>query len=177
VEVWRLKAIVLGFAYGFRYDTVPTISNLALLSYALHRNKQLEHLPFALQPELAEIAKVHFPQLNVEKVIITGQEGKIYRYDTEEIVRQGLEHALNRNYDTIYILAFPIFHRQLCYFIARAYAGRYGIKIKVVRTGWIPSDSTSDQWFCRNPLLTFIYSTIRALLLIFSRICRYDNKT
>lgn len=159
--------MVLGFSMGFRKDGVPTVSNMFLLGRLVGSKIRVDS--FALQLELAEIAKSLFPNLKIDKVIYTGREGLVYRFGTEEIVRQGVEYAVQNGCNIIYILAYPLVHRQFCWLLAKRYAKRYGIAVKILRTGWIPCDRRSDQWFTRHPLLVAIYTIVRTICKIFSR--------
>lgn len=151
------KAAILGFAYGFRKKGLCK-SNSALIQMLRNKHPELFQLPLIMEDDLARClwnGNGHDGNL----VYIVKNLSNIYA-GSEMVAKQGIEVALESNYTTIYILAYPILHRQFCQFLTRRLAQQHHIRVRVIKTGWIPSDPLSEQWWTRNPLFPFIYAIV-----------------
>lgn len=166
------KRAVLGFSYGYRKDG-PGLSNRALIR-KFYEKCSNERTPLGLDLILqSELSDAHdkeglneydrFCGLKIVHVIDQHRVAGEY-LDTDEVVYQGVEFAAKAGYEEITVMAKPIPHLVLCYFLTRKLAKPYGIKVKIAWVGFIPNDPLSEQSFARNIIGPYLY-TIRRVIL------------
>lgn len=160
-----MKTAVLGFSYGYRKDD-PGISNRALIKKFYERCSE-EHIPLGIDLILqSELADAHnkeglgeydrFCGLKIVHVIDRHRVAGEY-LDTDEVARQGIDFAATQRYKEILVLAYPYIHRPYCLRVTLRFAEPYGITVGVVKTGWIPADPSSEQWWTRNLIAPILY--------------------
>lgn len=153
------KRAVLGFSYG------SGTSNLALIRKFWDYNFwDLPDLDFILQRELSDAyQKQELFNANIVYVIREHQNPEQY-LDSDEVARQGVEFAAKAGYKEILVLAKPIPHLVLCYFLTRKLAKPHGIKVKIAWVGFIPNDPLSEQRHARSFIGPYLYTIKRVLL-------------
>lgn len=171
------KAAVLGFAYGFRLwknaervTHVPGASNEALIRVLFDRYFILWRSDLILQQQLAyAVRMIAAFSSNTSHIVceITEHHNKDQYLDTDEVAYRGVEFAHQNGYTVLYILAaptFPLLHRWFAVKKTREFAAPYNIQVEALKTGWIPSDPSSAQWWTRSFYANWWYTATRVIL-------------
>ena len=150
--------ILLGLSLGYcNEDGVlkPGLSNEALGKAADREQEKNLNLESILQWEIGECVK--------RKAVFTIREHRVKEkyLDTEEVIAQAIDFIRHKrpNVKTIRLVAYAFLHRPKCKKLIK----KYGFEVKTVKTGWIPCDRKSAQWWTRNPLFLVIYAVLQIL--------------
>ncbi len=147
--VWNVKprggigeADVVGiFAFGFRKNAKPGLSNLAMAGFAeaIYRNF---NLPTISQWEVDKA----ITQYSCHTVIRRHREENKY-LDTLEVARQIVEEMKTQNWKKVLVIAHHL-HVWRCVRILK----KLGVEIIIpTRLDLIPFDPQSEQWWTRGP--------------------------
>src|SRR3989344_1845830 len=152
-----MRRAILGFSYGYRKED-PGESNRRLVQALYQRHSHLIHLYFILQHELAAC----LPENSRDTTHVIKEHKLVPNayLDTEEVARQGIEFALKNGIEKIYLLAHPL-HRTFAWRVAAGMATPHDIEDETLKTGWIPADPLSEQWWTRNHLFIIPYAAGR----------------
>jgi len=141
-----LKAI-FGFSFGGSQEHGPGASNVALGEIIDKVSCQYPEDFVVVQSPLDKcVTKSNF--------IITSKK----YINTEKVIQRAIPFLKEYDVDRIQLVAHPL-HRFQCSRLLR----RYGFRVEVVPTGWVPFDQHSDGWWTRGPLRLIAY----AILTIF----------
>ena len=143
------RGAILGLSFGMK-KSGHTKSNKALAKVA-ERVFYKKGLLVILQKELAEC--VDFPpSLVIKEHRIKGQH-----LDSDEVIAQAAEFMKLHKIDTVWLVAQPFLHRPQC----RTLLKNYGFRVRIPKTGRIPFDEDSLQWWTRGPLRTLTYAILQ----------------
>ncbi len=146
--------ILLGLSFGL-IGKEPGLSNRHLAKIIDREQAQDDELEAILQWEIASCTK-KAPVLKVTKHRILGEY-----LDSEGVIVQAVEWLQNQRpkVKVIKLVAQPFLHRFKC----KKLIASYGFDVKTVKTGWVPFDNRSDQWYTRGPLRTLLYAVLQVL--------------
>lgn len=128
----------------------------------------MRKIPLILQEELKDAAyfllgkdlkKADVPSIHIVHIFESSPKCPP---TTKEMAQQGVELAREGKYNVIYILAFPVIHRFFCWYFTKKYANPHGIRVEIIKTGYIPFDQDSDQWLARGPIRLICYTILNA---------------
>ena len=147
--------VVIGLSFGYGEKDALGISNRMLIEgFWKHHPVIFDNAPMLLQEELFQCVQ-DFPTVRVELIIRANRDGTYL--DTETVLRKAMGFAKRHSYTEVLILAHPFLHRRYTVQKARAIAGG-SMKIKALKTGWVPFDSKSYQWWTRSPFHLLAYA-------------------
>lgn len=144
------KEVILGLSFGFKKDG-PGFSNEALAEVIDREQIKNPDTPSILHLEIAACVKRR-PLFMISRHRKYGQN-----LDSEEAIDQAISYARKRGFSVIKLVAHPFLHRQKCWSLLK----KYGIKVKIVKTGWIPFDKDSEQWYTRGPVRCLLYAFLQ----------------
>lgn len=152
--------VVIGLSFGYGKEDAQGISNRMLIEgFRKHHPVIFDNTPMILQEELYECVK-DLPMVRVELIISANRDGTYL--DTETVLRKAIGFAKRHSYTEALILAHPFLHRRYTIQKARAIAGA-SMKVKALKTGWVPFDPQSHQWWTRSPFHLLAYGIRVAL--------------
>ncbi|MFH0852319.1 MAG: hypothetical protein V1845_01810 [bacterium] len=162
-EERRIKdEIILILSFGYRCEgdmMIPGKSNDALAGAAERELSKPENqgLEFIAQWEVGlSYGLRHSPIFQIRKHRVDGQY-----LDSEEVIAQAVEWIEKNRPEvkTIRLLCYPFLHRQKCARLIKA----HGFGVEIVKTGWVPCDRKSKQWYTKNPVLLLLYAVLQGM--------------
>ncbi len=146
------KEVIFGLSFGFKKDG-PGFSNEALAKIIDREQIKNPNTPSILGVEIAACVKR-------KPLFIISRHRKYGRYlDSEEAIDPAISYAKRRGFSVIKLVAHPFLHRQKYWWLLR----KYDIKVKIVKTGWIPFDKDSEQWYTRGPVRCLLYAFLQIM--------------
>ena len=144
-----LREAILGLSFGIK-KSGHTKSNKALAG-VVERVFDKKGLQVILQKELAEC--VDFPlSLVIKEHRIKGQY-----LDSDEVIAQAIIYLKANKINSVWLIAHPLLQRTKCRILLK----KSGFKVRIPRTGKIPFDKDSLQWWTRGPLRTLVYAILQ----------------
>lgn len=149
------RIAIVAFSFGLRGLGEPGTTNKKLSNIVekLKRENPLTMIVSQWETAMCLSQKAHYV---VEKHRTPGKY-----LDSEEVAEQAIEFLeciAPKNEWKIIVVAIPFLHIQKCVKLFP------GFEVSAAKTGWIPFDRKSIQWWTRDPIRLVIYGVLQKLL-------------
>lgn len=149
--------MVIAYSFGFRKDrqgVYPGTSNEALAK-VVDRVCRETGAAAILQWEIEKCVNAEVPR----SLVIREHTIKGKYLDREEVTAQAVGYMNHLSVKEAILVAHPFLHRRKC----KKLLEQGGIKVVIAKTGRVPFDTKSEQWWTRGPLRLLLYAVLQLL--------------